>query len=158
MKKIYIDDEGRIFEGLEAEVVEQVEDNLANAGYFEAVERETKVGNKMTNIKLQLGDKFKESKGRRGELKTRINRFSRGAIASIKNVDVNMPTIKTAVIGGAVVGALELVSTKDIKTTAINTAKNIAGSSTAGILTNAILNGTAAAINEKNLEILEERV
>ena len=157
MKKIYIDEKGRILEGVEAEAMEILEDNLADAGYFKALE-ETKGGNKMTNIKLQLGDKFKESKGRRGELKTRINRFSRGAIASIKNVDVNMPTIKTAVIGGAVVGALELVSTKDIKTTAINTAKNIAGSSTAGILTNAILSGTAAAINEKNLEILEERV
>ena len=50
MKKVYIDKDGKIYEGLEAEVVEQVEENLKNAGYFEALEEETKGGNIMNKL------------------------------------------------------------------------------------------------------------
>ena len=55
MKRVYIDNDGDFFEGLEAEVVEQVEDNLANAGYFEAVEKETKGDNKMSKLFKKTG-------------------------------------------------------------------------------------------------------
>lgn len=50
MKKVYIDDEGRICEGFEAEAAEIVEDILESAGYFEAVEKETKGENIMNKL------------------------------------------------------------------------------------------------------------
>lgn len=61
MKKVYIDKDGKIYEGLEAEVVEQVEENLKNAGYFEALEEETKGGNIMNRLfKTKYSDRVVE--------------------------------------------------------------------------------------------------
>ena len=55
MKRVYIDRNGEIFEGLEADAVEIVEDNLRDAGYFEAVEKETKGGNIMNRLFKKSG-------------------------------------------------------------------------------------------------------
>ena len=55
MKRVYIDNDGDFFEGLEAEVLEQIEDNLAEAGYFESTERESKGGSIMNKLFKKSG-------------------------------------------------------------------------------------------------------
>ena len=85
MKKVYIDDEGRIFEGIEAEAVEIVEDNLESAGYFEAVEKETKGGNIMDKL-FNKSDKGKviEIDKRDGTIKRKAKVIKDITVMSVK--------------------------------------------------------------------------
>lgn len=82
MKKVYINDEGRIFEGIEAEAVEIVEDNLEAAGYFKALEKETKGGNIMNGL-------FKKTK-KEVELDKRDSKIKRQAKVVKAVVDMSV--------------------------------------------------------------------
>lgn len=85
MKRVYIDNEGRIFEGLEAEVIEQIEDNLRNAGYFEALKRETKGGNIMKRLFRKSGkNKVVEINKEDGKIKRKAKVIKEITVMGIK--------------------------------------------------------------------------
>ena len=86
MKRVYMDDKGEFFEGLEAEVLEQIEDNLAKAGYFEAVERESKGGSIMNKLFKKSGKtKVVEINKEEGTIKRKAKVIGEVVSMSIKS-------------------------------------------------------------------------
>ena len=85
MKRVYIDNDGDFFEGLEAEVLEQIEDNLAEAGYFESTERESKGGSIMNKLFKKSGKTTEiEINKEEGTIKRKAKVVKDIAVMSIK--------------------------------------------------------------------------
>ena len=144
MKRVYIDNDGDFFEGLEAEVLEQIEDNLAKAGYFEATERESKGGSIMNKLFKKSGKTTEiEINKEEGTIKRKAKVVKDIAVMSIKGTFSDPLTYAAA-------GSVGLQSGLKYKGDAKHGSK-------AGLATAAVLAGINVAGNiVANMDVIKE--
>lgn len=136
MKHIYIDEKGRVFEGLEADVFSELDFSIKE----------------MQNMKNEKIDNSRKE----GLNKSRLGRFVRGAKATLKDKETYTVVAPAALLGAVVNGVVAYTKTKDVVASVKYGAVIGTAGLAAGVTSQMATHGVLSAVSEEWLEFLEE--